>query len=62
MAAKNKWGVPKEGSLTQIFPLKGFESLPHSRANRESTAFFPKELISLPAKQEGKGKTPWAKH
>lgn len=33
----------------------------HSWANKESTAFFPKEPIMLP-KQEGKGKTSIVKY
>lgn len=35
--------------------------MPHSEANRESTAFFPKELIVLP-KQEERGETPRVKY
>lgn len=46
----------KRAVLPQIFTVHIFERLPHSKANRERTAFFPKELIILPAKQ-GKGKT-----
>lgn len=55
-------GYTRRGhSYHRYLQLTFFWTFAHSRAKGESPAFFPKELIILPAKQ-GKGKTPRVKN